>query len=414
MFIDGIRQDLRFAIDKQAKGKFLYSMTQIGKSLKKYETQPFISKVVTNDDIKANQFSFDVVRYTDDSKAANYLRELKKTYPSYQYYRFDDEQVVLDIEKVRSMADVEEGKNTIYMPNIANMKAVVNLKSYLEGRKTKPDRYWKVKLNPELVEASYVEYFFRSDLGRALYASLGQGVTIPHVNLEGLKGCTMAFPELGVQKAILSTVDKIDRLTALTDGFKDEISLNPGSAESLSTKLDEMLEAIEQLSEEDQVLSLIRSGESKTVEFKETFEHNDRISGGKSQRDPKLIAECIETMAGFMNTDGGDLLVGVHDKGDVIGIERDLRSHKNSYDTFLVHIANFIRDKIGKQFFPLLDQRIIIVSGKPVLRVTCLPSDKRVFVDGKDFFLRTNPATVKLEGEELIQYLESDRFKKSD
>jgi len=40
-----------------------------------------------------------------------------------------------------------------------------------------------------------------------------------------------------------------------------------------------------------------------------------------------------------------------------------------------------------------------------VFRVNCAPSDIEVFVDGKDFYVRTNPATDKLDGPKLLEYV---------
>lgn len=60
--------------------------------------------------------------------------------------------------------------------------------------------------------------------------------------------------------------------------------------------------------------------------------------------------------------------------------------------------------RIGPQFYPLIDQRLITIQGKQILRVTCLPSDEMVFVDEKEVFVRTNPATDKLEGKALFEY----------
>jgi dTDP-D-glucose 4,6-dehydratase len=39
------------------------------------------------------------------------------------------------------------------------------------------------------------------------------------------------------------------------------------------------------------------------------------------------------------------------------------------------------------------------------LEVVCVRSDEPVFVDEKDFYVRVNPATEKIEGKELINYV---------
>ena len=195
-------------------------------------------------------------------------------------------------------------------------------------------------------------------------------------------------------------VEKLDRLASLSDKFKEEVSLNPDSASNLVGKLDDMLSAVSQLSEEDQ-LSILRAGETKTSEFKETFEYNEKI---ENKRDPRLVDACIKTVAAFLNSDGGELLVGVSDDQQVIGLERDITLNHSSTDRFLLKFRDYVSQRIGPQFYPLIDQRLITIQGKQILRVTCLPSDEMVFVDEKEVFVRTNPATDKLEGKALFEY----------
>lgn len=51
------------------------------------------------------------------------------------------------------------------------------------------------------------------------------------------------------------------------------------------------------------VAALITEGESQTVEFKASFER-----------------ETIETLVAFANTQGGQVLVGVLESGDIVGV----------------------------------------------------------------------------------------------
>jgi len=42
-----------------------------------------------------------------------------------------------------------------------------------------------------------------------------------------------------------------------------------------------------------------------------------------------------------------------------------------------------------------------------VLYVNCGKSEKPCYLDGKDFYVRTNPATDKLEGPKLVNYIKN-------
>ncbi len=65
---------------------------------------------------------------------------------------------------------------------------------------------------------------------------------------------------------------------------------------------------------------LIKQGESKTLEFKSTL----RWNLVEDRKDDKVITHAaLKTVAAFLNTEGGDLLLGVADDGSVVGIEVD-------------------------------------------------------------------------------------------
>lgn len=70
---------------------------------------------------------------------------------------------------------------------------------------------------------------------------------------------------------------------------------------------------------ERDVRSLIEAGESAVVEFKSTARHNLHTAA----RDDAITWAIVKTIAAFMNTHGGTLLVGVDDRGHPVGIESD-------------------------------------------------------------------------------------------
>src|SRR5690606_1167574 len=62
---------------------------------------------------------------------------------------------------------------------------------------------------------------------------------------------------------------------------------------------------------------LIKRGPSKTLAFTSTLRWNL-----KEDRDDKSVTYAVlKTIAAFLNTEGGDLLIGVADDGSIIGIE---------------------------------------------------------------------------------------------
>jgi Kef-type K+ transport system membrane component KefB len=180
------------------------------------------------------------------------------------------------------------------------------------------------------------------------------------------------------------------------------ISVNPVSSTSMTQQVDEALAVFGRLSAEDHVVSLLRQGESKTVEFKQTFS----LDIADNQKKSFLEDMVIKTIAAFLNSDGGDLLIGVDDDSRITGLDYEIEKlHKGSRDEFLKHFKNRFKTRIGEQFYPRVAYVIVDVGEMSVLRIQCEPSDFEVFVDGKDFYVRTNPATDKLDGPKLLDYV---------
>ena len=374
-----------------------------------YLTRPHKSRLVELAEIRANNYNLAVNLYADDSVESNLIREIIDQQDGYDLTDFSDENLVLEISKVKSKDDIlkeiEGQEEHIYMPNISNMKPVCHLLDFLENRKTKPDRYFKVKLNKNVLDPKFAEYFFQSELGKLFFSKCGKGATIPHISLASLKECKIAIPKLEIQKSVLQAAQKLDRLSSMLEDYKAEMAIRPTNVHSMSTKLDDMLTSVEQLSEEETVLSILRHDESKTLEFKQTFSLNLH----SKQKDKEIENACMKTIGAFLNMEGGDLLIGVSDDKEIVGIDDEmLKFHKNSKDNFLKHFKNRLETSVGAQNYPYIDQRLVSVEGKSILWVRCIPSPNEVWVDGKVFYVRTNPATDKLEGPALAEYIRNN------
>jgi hypothetical protein len=231
---------------------------------------------------------------------------------------------------------------------------------------------------------------------------LTRSQTPPRLNREQVRLLPVALPELDTQERISTNIRKLAELRLMVDELAQNISVNPVSSASMTQQVDDALAVFGRLSAEDHVVSLIRQGESKTVEFKQTFS----LDIADNQKKPYLEDMVIKTIAAFLNSDGGDLLVGVSDDCQLTGINFEIEKlHKSSRDDFLKHFKNRFKTRIGEQFYPRVNYGIVEVGENAVFRISCRPSDIEVFVDEKDFYVRTNPATDKLDGQKLLEYV---------
>ncbi len=163
-----------------------------------------------------------------------------------------------------------------------------------------------------------------------------------------------------------------------------------------------------------QAEELIKRGESKTLEFKSTLRWDLKAD---RQDDRGVTHAVLKTVAAFLNTEGGDLLLGVADDGAVAGIERD---GLESDDKFMRHLAQVVRNGLGDRASTCIDPRIQIVEGKTVCVVSCRRSPEPVFLKWKgleaspegDFYVRSGPSSVKLPPESAMEFIQT-RFERS-
>ncbi len=152
---------------------------------------------------------------------------------------------------------------------------------------------------------------------------------------------------------------------------------------------------------------LIKRAESKTLEFKSTL----RWSLKEDRKDDKGVTHAVlKTIAAFLNTEGGDLLIGVADDGSIVGTERDQLEND---DKFMRHLAQVVRNGLGDRAGTCIDPKTQIVEGKTVCVVSCQRSPEPVFLRWKgmeatpegDFFVRSGPGTVKLPPDSAQEYI---------
>jgi hypothetical protein len=156
-----------------------------------------------------------------------------------------------------------------------------------------------------------------------------------------------------------------------------------------------------------QAEELIKRGESKTLEFKATLRWNLR----EDREDDKLVTHAVlKTIAAFLNTEGGDLLIGVADGGSIVGIEHD---RLETDDKFMRHLAQVVRNGLGDRASTCIDPKTQIVQGKTVCLVSCQRSPEPVFLKWKgteaspddDFYVRSGPGSVRLAPESAEEFI---------
>ena len=154
---------------------------------------------------------------------------------------------------------------------------------------------------------------------------------------------------------------------------------------------------------------LLKLQESKTLEFKSSLRWNLK----EDRKDDKQVTHAaLKTIAAFLNTEGGDLLIGVADDRKVLGIEHD---RLDSDDKFMRHLTQAVRNGLGDSAGTCVDPNTQIVAGKTVCLVSCQRSPEPVYLRWKgleksasgDLYVRTGPGTVQLGNGDAAKYVAS-------
>jgi len=115
-------------------------------------------------------------------------------------------------------------------------------------------------------------------------------------------------------------------------------------------------------------------------------------------------------VAAFLNTEGGDLLLGVADDGGVVGIEFD---QLDNDDKFMLHLMQVVRNGPGDRAGTLLDPKTEMIEGKTVCLFSCRRRPEPVYLKWKgveknpegDFYVRHGPGSVRLPSKDTELYI---------
>jgi hypothetical protein len=149
----------------------------------------------------------------------------------------------------------------------------------------------------------------------------------------------------------------------------------------------------------EEIEELILGGESETVEFKSTLRYDLR----QKVVNKKLEYVIAKTIAAFLNCNGGNLLIGVDDNMNALGLNDDLSTFKKKdLDGFELKLLEVIKTYIGNEYsthikitFPKYEHQIIC-------HVKVAKSSKPIFTafEGReDFFVRSGCSSQPLNRE---------------
>lgn len=180
----------------------------------------------------------------------------------------------------------------------------------------------------------------------------------------------------------------------------------------------------------DSIKAMIDAGENDHVEFKlqSLWSANlakEEINASESAEVRKYRTNASKfilarSIAGFLNTDGGDLIIGIredriHNAITIVGIDDDypkLHEEDRNTDGYRRMLVDAVIRKYLPEIFDTASRFIHIsfpvTSGKLICHIRITPSDKPVFVDSgteEIFFVRIDASTRAITGKTLTRYI---------
>jgi len=155
---------------------------------------------------------------------------------------------------------------------------------------------------------------------------------------------------------------------------------------------------------QDEVKELILTGENDKLEIKSTLHFDLR----ENNVNKKLEYVIAKTISAFLNTEGGTLIIGVDDDGNILGLEKDFKTlSKQDKDGFELHLRQIIKKYLGENFEKYLKITFPKVDKKEICVIKILKSGKPVFVQyegNEQFFVRNGNSSIPKTRQEQSEY----------
>lgn len=152
---------------------------------------------------------------------------------------------------------------------------------------------------------------------------------------------------------------------------------------------------------------LINTDEGSAIEFKSSLRWD--IQNNKVNKNLEKV--IVKAVVGFMNSEGGTLLIGVMDDGQIFGIESDLKTLKRrNTDGFQQAIISLISDYLGTEFTKYTHIDFEEKEEKTVCKIKLERAPQPVFFKSSDgsaeFYIRAGNTTRLLDSRETHEYIQ--------
>ncbi|MCD6502031.1 DUF262 domain-containing protein [bacterium] len=175
-------------------------------------------------------------------------------------------------------------------------------------------------------------------------------------------------------------------------------------ADAFNTLMDTLLESMVISSQLD-IHELVKAGESASLEYKMSLRWDYR-----ENKVNKILEKVIlKTIAGFLNNEGGILLIGVSDDGSVCGLTKDYQTlNRQNRDGFEQKIVELISSMLGAEFIQYIHIDFEQIDLKDICKIEVESSPRPTYLQSqgsKEFYIRVGNTTRALDIEATQNYI---------
>ena len=149
---------------------------------------------------------------------------------------------------------------------------------------------------------------------------------------------------------------------------------------------------------------LISREENENLEFKSSLRFDQKMN----QLNRDLEKSVMKTVAAFLNSKGGYIVIGLDDKRRPLGLENDYNTlQRKDSDGFENHFTQVFNAMIGPEFRQMVKIWFQNMNDRDVCIIQVAPSTRPVYMkinDNEHFFIRTGNITTNLKFSEVESY----------
>jgi len=147
-----------------------------------------------------------------------------------------------------------------------------------------------------------------------------------------------------------------------------------------------------------EIIKLIEGGENRFLELKSSLMTDYE---NKERKNIELEKVILKSISAFANSEGGTLLIGVRDNGEILGLEKDYLYLSGTKDKFELHLRNLIIQNFGGNFSASnINIEFVAFGNKEICKIDILKSSKPLYLtekidDGRGNLIKTDKFYVR-------------------